>query len=300
MSKKTTNILLIIGAIILVIGLIVAGFGIIRGGLHAAVDRFNYYQGKTEGIEPVTIADGEGVEIGEHIAEQIVDAEISIQVKAANISIVADTETWLETSGFKDGRIGFSVSGGRVAVTDSEFNSNWDSMDYDLSINGGIDEVVILHLNAESIKSLDISAGAADIACDGLNIANTLRIRCGASNLAVNGGKAGKLDFEIGAGNVIFESFSADIIEGHLGAAAMTYEGSVGKDVDIEVGTGSLEMSLAGSADDYYIEAEVGLGSIEVDGKDSGGIGEFSYGSRTAPNKMEFDCGLGVIEVSFK
>ncbi|NLC78933.1 MAG: hypothetical protein GX683_04325, partial [Ruminococcaceae bacterium] len=60
MSKKTTNVLLIIGAIILVIGLIVAGFGIIRGGLHAAVDRFNYYQGKTEGIEPVTIADGEG------------------------------------------------------------------------------------------------------------------------------------------------------------------------------------------------------------------------------------------------
>ncbi len=298
MSKRTTNTLLIIGAVILVIGLIVAGFGIIRGGINAAIDRFHYYQGKAEDISPVVIADGEGTQIGEHFTEAIADAEIDVKVKAANISIVKDTETWVEASGFRVGRLSCEVDGDSIKLNDSDFDNDWSSVSF--SATGSIRETIVIHVNADSIKSLDLTLGAADLRVDNFNVTDEFKIRAGAVNLAVNGGSADELSLEVGAGNIVFNNYKANYLKTELGASAMSYDGEVGSKTKISVGTGSVELNVAGSKDDFYIESDVALGTVKIDGKQSAGIGEFDFGSESAPKEMELECGLGVIEVNLK
>ncbi len=300
MSKRTTNTLLIIGAVILVIGLIIAGFGIIRGGINAAVDRFHYYQGKAEKISPVVIEDGQGTEVGEHFAEPISDAEIEVRVKAANVSIVKDTETWVEASNFRQGRLSCEVENDSIRLIDSEFDDDWSNNSYSLTTTGSIRETIVIHVNADSVKSLDLKFGAVDLRVDDFNVEDDFTIQAGAGNIAVAGGSAKELELQFGAGNIVFDNYSTGTLKTELGAAAMNYDGEITNKAKVSVGTGNVEMDVAGNVNDFYVEAEVALGTVKVDGKQSAGIGEFDFGNSNASKEMKLECGLGVIEIDFK
>lgn len=301
MNKKITNVFLIIGGALLLIGLVIAGVGLARGGLKMVENKIEAYHDTHNGKnEPFVIDIDSSLQVGEKYTETIDAAEISIKVKAANISIVNDSETYVETANFRDGRISFAIDGDKVSVIDNDIYLDWSPFDSKVSVTGSVAEKIILHINAKEVKKVNIEVGAASIDLSGLNVTDELELTVGAGELNISEGSAEKLNLHVAAGEVVIENFAAKECKVELGAAAMIYDGTLGKKTEISVGTGTVELKLDGSVDNYYVEASVGLGGVSVAGRELGGLGQVKSGNSSAENRMKLECGLGSISVDFK
>lgn len=107
------------------------------------------------------------------------------------------------------------------------------------------------------------------------------------------------LKLEGGAANIAAEDISCEEVDMEVGAGAFTYKGSVSKKIAVECGLGSARLSVEGEAQDFDYTLECGLGSVTVeDGPYILGIGEERMNNQ-AEKKMELDCGMGNIEVTF-
>lgn len=132
-----------------------------------------------------------------------------------------------------------------------------------------------------------------------------------------------KIKLQMGAGTVELKGdFRADQMEVNIGAGTLENSGKLNvKDANVAVGVGtvdiselkaeklngncgmgSMDLTLAGKADDYNYELKCGLGNLEVD--DSLGT-SITSGNRQITNEgaeknVKLDCGMGEIQVDFE
>lgn len=140
-----------------------------------------------------------------------------------------------------------------------------------------------------------------------------LKISAGAGEIRVNDVTADNLDLDQGAGRFQMENsiFQNTDIEG--GAGEITVTNSILKNLDLDNGVGkvSLNADLLGTSnidcgvgalfitlpnkEDYQMQVEKGLGSIEIDGEQM--KNDSTYG--TGKNKIDIDGGVGSIKIDF-
>lgn len=128
------------------------------------------------------------------------------------------------------------------------------------------------------------------------------------------------VDLEVQAGECEVDGFSAKELEVSVGTGEMLISGAVyikesqwnvkagelvvdqltSQESDFECGAGSMEVTMTGKQDDYYLNGKVSAGSLEFGDNIWEGLFEhFDYGSDSALNHVKAECAAGEIVIDF-
>lgn len=129
------------------------------------------------------------------------------------------------------------------------------------------------NLELEKVK---ITTGAGETEIQKLNVSKECKIEGGAGKLSIQDGTINDLDLDMGVGELNLTS----ILTGKS---------------EINAGVGNLNIDLQGEKESYKIQADKGIGSIKIDGK------EISNGETLGDgeNYIEVDGGVGNIDIEF-
>ena len=84
-----------------------------------------------------------------------------------------------------------------------------------------------------------------------------------------------------------------------VGVGELTIGYFDGSELELECGTGSLAIMVAGEEPDYNYELECGIGSIDIGGSSYSGLSSEHSVDNGAPHTISADCGLGEISLQF-
>ena len=143
-----------------------------------------------------------------------------------------------------------------------------------VKIATGAGKIDIEKLNTENL-SFELGAGETEI--QKLNVQKECEIDGCAGKLSIKNGTINDLDLDMGVGEV---NLIASLI---------------GKN-EINAGVGSLNIDLQGEKESYKIQADKGLGSVKIDGREISNGETFGDGE----NYIEVDGGVGNIDIDFK
>ncbi len=124
-------------------------------------------------------------------------------------------------------------------------------------------------------------------------------VKVGAGVLTADDIYAKELDIEVGAGQVYLNSFTAKELDLECGAGEADLYGEVEKEAKIECGVGCVSYTAVGNQEDYDYEVSCGIGSVTVGSNSFSGLGGERKINNGGSKKMEIECGIGMVDVSF-
>ena len=206
--------------------------------------------------------------------------ELELNIGAAELTVAEGTGFSL-SSNLKDLEI-MQDNGILTLRETKQFGKNYNGAKLNLTIPEGytFEQIHIFSgagkvtLSRLSANVLTMHLGAGQVTADRLNAEQSALITTGAGELTVHAGHLNNLDMELGVGKTTLKT-------------RLT-----GKS-EIEQGVGETDIELIGTAQEYTVQTDAGIGSITVDGLSKTGDG--SYGS--GPNRVEIDSGIGSIRV---
>lgn len=105
-----------------------------------------------------------------------------------------------------------------------------------------------------------------------------------------------EVDIELGAGSIDADALQCDELKLSVGAGSAELRGVLASSLDVEVGAGRAKLELDARWADCGYDAEVGLGSISVNGKSLLlGVGEASRGGSPM---LDLEAGAGTIDIT--
>ena len=133
-----------------------------------------------------------------------------------------------------------------------------------------------MNLDTLCANSLRLNLGAGEVIIGELSANSQSKIEGGAGAITINGGVLYNLDLDMGEGELNLTSCL-------LG------------DSELNQGVGQTNLTLTGNKDDYRLDFDKGLGSISVDGQKMSNDSVYGNGQ----NKVDIDGGVGEIKVNF-
>ena len=143
-----------------------------------------------------------------------------------------------------------------------------------VKIATGAGKINIEELNTEKL-SFELGAGETEI--QKINVTKDCEIEGGAGKLSILSGTINDIDLDMGVGEI---NLTANL---------------TGKS-EINAGVGNLKIDLQGEKNSYKIQADKGIGSIKIDGKEISSGEVFGDGE----NLIEVDGGIGNIDIDFE
>ena len=140
---------------------------------------------------------------------------------------------------------------------------------------------------------LEIGAGRGeitDLATREINITQ------GAGELAASNIQADSGSLSGGAGAVNFENVKLNNFDIKSGVGLVKIAGQLTGKFKLDCGVGQTILNINGNPQDYFINANQGLGPITVNGL---GIAENGTGPKTAANSLDINGGVGSVEINF-
>ncbi len=118
----------------------------------------------------------------------------------------------------------------------------------------------------------------------------------GTGSVEINGLVADYADCKTGVGECIINGAMINGINLSTGTGEVEFTGSIEGNIEAEVGVGSVKMDLYNNRDNYYIDADKGVGDIRIDGESLDGVS----GARSAKYTFNIKGGVGEVIVKFK
>ena len=143
-----------------------------------------------------------------------------------------------------------------------------------VDISTGAGSVTIDELSS---NILDIDIGAGELNAQRLDALYKSEIDGGAGSITINGGRLNNADIDVGVGEL-------NLCGELLGKSSIDY------------GVGETNLVLIGTADDYRIELDKGIGEATLDGSKMGDDSVYGAGNNT----IEIDGGVGELKIIFK
>lgn len=161
--------------------------------------------------------------------------------------------------------------------------------------NDGKGDIVITVPKGMMLDELAIDTGAGKFKITDIS-ANTLDIDHGAGILTIINSKFMKADIDGGAGEMNITSSILNDLDMDAGVGKLQIKAFITGNSEIDCGVGEVDLTLLGNANDYTIQAEKGIGSIQINGESQSN--HSSYGSGV--NHLNLEGGVGSISVSFE
>lgn len=149
--------------------------------------------------------------------------------------------------------------------------------------------------NGFVFEDANISTGAGRVTVDTLS-ANTLRLTLGVGETKIENLNANtKADVEGGAGALTVNGGNLHNFDCDMGVGNLTLTSKITGNSSVDYGVGQVKLVLLGSADDYQIKLDKGLGEATLDGKKM--QDDSVYGAGV--NQLDMDGGVGGVEIRF-
>lgn len=149
-------------------------------------------------------------------------------------------------------------------------------------LNNGFDHqltsgTITIHIpKGLALRSLDMDAGTGYIRLEDI-VSNSVELDAGTGYVEIV--------------NVDFSDTSLD-----AGTGNISFDGRLSDKTDIDAGTGNIELNIRGKREDYSLDIDKGLGSLNIDGESSSSI---KIISSSTPNRLKIDSGVGNIDINF-
>lgn len=113
---------------------------------------------------------------------------------------------------------------------------------------------------------------------------------------------AREIDVEIGAGSLRGrELITARKSSWHVGAGEIIVDSIAGNKLDFECGAGVIDANVKGSEKDYNYDLECAVGEVSLGSTTIAGIGQREVKNTSSDKyKIDAECGMGTINVDFK
>ena len=131
-------------------------------------------------------------------------------------------------------------------------------------------------------------------------VAQELELGVGMGTLDAQGLKAQESEITVGMGEMILSDFRSGDCEMDVGMGTLELAGDIRGKSSIHCGMGSARLDLEGKPGDYDYIARAGIGTVEVDGQRTGGLGGDISKDTGAPNRFQIDCGMGEVVLRFQ
>jgi len=145
------------------------------------------------------------------------------------------------------------------------------------------------------LNRVDLEMGAGRGEINGIS-AKELNLTQGAGELVAANVQAQSGKLSGGAGAVSFTSVKLHNFDIESGVGLVEIQGQLTGDFKLDCGVGQTILNINGNSQDYFIDADQGLGPITVDGNK---LSENGTGPKTAPNTLEVNGGVGAVEINF-
>lgn len=209
---------------------------------------------------------------------------LDIDLIASNITIKQGTEFKVEAS--TTGTLSSKVINGKLKLEETK---KWFIQ------NNYIGEVTVYIPTTLVLKELDLDAGAGTVKIEDIT-AEKVDLDQGAGVFKIEKCNFNKTDIDGGAGKVEIISSKLNNLDLDCGAGKVELEAQITGDSKVSAGIGEIDIILIGTEEDYKINAEKGIGSIKIDGKECNS--NTTYG--TGHNRINIDGGIGAIYIQFK
>lgn len=124
-------------------------------------------------------------------------------------------------------------------------------------------------------------------------------LEVGAGQLTVESLHAGCLDINVGAGRAVVKQFEVKDLNIDCGAGQADLTGTITRESEIECGVGSIDLSLTGSQNEFDYELDCGIGQLRVGDESYTGLSNKRSIDNGTGKRMDIDCGIGEVQVSF-
>lgn len=124
----------------------------------------------------------------------------------------------------------------------------------------------------------------------------------GAGQLMIEALNSGSLEMNVGAGQAIVKNFHVKDLDVDCGAGQAELNGTISGKTELNCGVGEIKMDLAGRQKDYDYRIKCGVGKIKIGNDKYAGLGterHIDNGNDGTDRKMDINCGVGKIELSF-
>lgn len=289
------------GFMLLVIGCVLIAIGLSLGGHWSYIPWWPWHR---DSNFELTWNDGNGSFSSSH-DESIRDIEdlsaaipsgvtnVDIRLKAASLVIKSGASGEYRADGFGKGSVRINLDGDTLLIEETDWNHSFGFGD---DFQKPSLEIVLPE--GVTLATCRVNLGAGSASFDSIK-ADTFDVESGAGAIKGNGIDAEKVSVETGAGSIEFTESNFGDSDISSGAGRFVFDGTIGNRTDVSTGAGSVEMSVAGSEDDYRIEFERGIGSVRIGGESFNGVGNGTAGSRNADKKITLSTGVGSVKIDF-
>ncbi len=123
-------------------------------------------------------------------------------------------------------------------------------------------------------------------------------LELGAAVVTVDMLEADKLEVELGAGTFSAVEILSDKSTWQVGVGELNLNYLDCEDVDINCGMGCVTVALANSREDYKYDVTCNMGDVAI-GDDHFSIGHHTVKGEDADGKINVECGMGTVDLTF-
>lgn len=144
--------------------------------------------------------------------------------------------------------------------------------------------------------NVEIALGASSILVESLTTKN-FNFEVGAGKVSINNlFVTNKADIDGGVGKIDIKNSSINNLELDMGVGKVTINSVLLGKNKVEAGVGKLTLNLLDGKDNYTTRVSKGIGSINIDGKDTSDNNNYGTGKNT----IDLEGGIGAIDINFK
>ncbi len=123
----------------------------------------------------------------------------------------------------------------------------------------------------------------------------------GAGQISANADlSADNMQIELGAGEIILDSLTANELEAEVGMGSLEITGDIIETADVECAMGNILLSLVGEETDFNYRLDVAAGDVSIGDRSFGGMAEERDIDNNASKDIGVECAMGSICIDFK
>ena len=216
--------------------------------------------------------------------------EVDIELKAGVFKIVeGDTDEIIVRSS------------NEVAVFADNDSISIETEDKNIIFGVGNDgqNVEITLPKGHEFHTMEIEVAAGELDVDSLS-AEEITLEAGAGIIEVDNLLCEKAVISVGAGEAIVKNGVAKDVGLDVGMGDFQFDGSIIGDLDADCGMGNMDITLAGTENDYDYQIDCGMGDVSIGNTSFGGMASSKEIDNDADAEFDLDCGMGSINIKFK
>lgn len=170
-----------------------------------------------------------------------------------------------------------------------------------VGVGAGVENSVTLYVpQGHSFAEADIEIGAGEFVCGSLT-ADHASLEAGAGSIKVQGPlRAGELDLSVDAGEMALSGMETQYLDAEVKAGDLTAQGSVTGNASLECNAGEIELRLEESQRDFNYQLSASAGSIHLGEESYSGFVREKRIDNGAQRLLEAECGMGSISIQFQ